>query len=61
MILVCSAGHTTDTESPYLGNHQFKKPGDKCGKLIRYDVMQGSKYCQRRLKLKDENKESDNG
>jgi len=52
MILKCSAGHKTDTESLWVTDKQF---GDKCGQLISYDVMGGSLYCQRRLKevLKD--------
>lgn len=52
MILKCSAGHITDTSKSSLSgpDPKFKKPGDRCGQLISYNVMQGSTFCQRILK-----------
>lgn len=57
MILVCSAGHelNTKTKTFQLRNRwRDKKKGDKCRVLIRYDRMHGSSYCERRLKVKDD-------
>lgn len=55
MKLICSAGHEMDTSKLSLapGWSSYKKPGDKCGQLISYDVMDGSEYCQRRLRLSE--------
>lgn len=55
MILKCSADHTTDTSRSSLSgpDPMFKQPGDRCGQLIAYDVLLGSKYCQRMLKEPD--------
>ncbi len=50
MILRCSAGHQIDTESLRLDGRQYKKPGDKCGEIVSYDRVDGTVYCQRRLK-----------
>lgn len=52
MILICSAGHITDTRWVSVTGSMYKKPGDKCGQLISYDRMDGGKYCQRRLREK---------
>lgn len=50
MKLKCSAGHKINTKKVSLSGSMHKKPGDKCGQLISYDIMSGSKYCQCRLK-----------
>jgi hypothetical protein len=51
MKLKCSANHRIDTRQISMSGSMGKKPGDKCGIILTYDRMTGTKYCQRRLKI----------
>lgn len=52
MKLQCSAGHKWDSEK--LSDNWWKgskKPGDRCGEVLRYDIMAGgTTRCRRVLK-----------